>query len=170
MKTSALLVVVVLVSGCPPPPPPSTTSWDAGTLHIGVASDDSTPQFIALPAEVELHSGAQGGFHVPVMYRITGEEEAGAQFDAVVRRTRDAELVSRSSRSLDVSGSVWVTSQAIPIFICPTPVGINIIAEELTFEVTVTNSVGVVLTRERAKTTLRCPASNASFCASICKG
>ena len=166
MKPVALLSLLVI--GCLPPPPPGVTAWDAGTLQLGVALSDTDPKFVAMPTEVVLHSGAQGGFHVPVMYKVTAQREDAALFEHTVRRSRDLALVSRGSRTLDVSGNPWVTSQPIPVFMCPTPVGINIIGEELTFEVTVTSSAGVVLSRESAKTSLRCPMT--TFCESICKG
>ncbi len=168
MKTVALLSLLVI--GCVPPPKPGVTLWEAGTLQLGVALSDSDPKFVAMPKDVELHPGAQGGFHVPVMYQVTGEREDKALFEHTVRRSRDMALVSRGSRTLDVSGSPWVTAQPIPTFMCPTPVGINIIGEELIFEVTVTSSVGVILSRETAKTSLHCPMANSDFCESICKG
>ncbi len=168
MRLVALLSLLVI--GCPGPvKPPGMTAWDAGSLQLGVALSDTDPKFVAMPLEVQLHSGAQGGFHVPAMFQVTGQHEDAAVFEHFVRRARDSALVSRGTRTLDVSGNPWVTSQPIPIFMCPPPVGIDIIGEDLTFEVSVTSASGAVLSRETAKTRVKCP-STASYCASICKG
>lgn len=178
---SLLLVSALVLSACPERPPPEEEVdsgisgdplWADGSMELGTQLSDLVPTFEPMPASMELHPGAQGGFHVPVMYRITGHTQAGATFEHRVRRSRDGVLVSRGTRFFDIAadGGSWTSEEPITIFMCPTPVGVNVAGEELTFEITVIRGNGVLLTRTTAKTRLLCPASNQAFCESICKG
>lgn len=181
-----VFVLVVLASGCvgscldprPDPPDPEVDggpdgppAWGEGAVEIGTTPDSVT--FVAMPAELELHPGAQGGFHVPISYRVVGKTEPDAVFEHKVRRVKDNVLVSRGTRSFDVApadAGVWTPDYEVTVFLCPTPVGITVQDEEVTFEVRVTRmSSGKLLGVGTAKATLRCPAGN-TFCASICKG
>ena len=107
-----------------------------------------------------------------MLYRVTGESQAGVQFEHKIRRASDNTLVSRGTRTLDVgpvaAGASWTTPGAVIIFICPTPVGVNVIGEPLNFEVTATKG-GALLGTAAASTVFRCPDGNA-FCYSICRG
>jgi hypothetical protein len=164
---------------CPELPPGPEDSgggeplWPAGTVEFGVPVSEEDFAFQPMPASLELHPGAQGGFHVPVSYRV-GRSEPGATFEHRVRRVRDGVLVSRGTREFDVEapsdGGAWTADFPVVVFLCPTPVGVNVVDEELTFEVTVTREGGVLLGRGTAKAVARCPSANASFCNSICKG
>jgi hypothetical protein len=177
---AALVLGALLLSACPVPPGPGDSGpgdggdalWPDGTLVLGAPVSDSDLTFQLLPAEVDLHPGAQGGYHVPLMYRVDGQTEPGATFDHRVTRVRDGVLVSKGSRVYDVSpdgtGS-WSTGSAVVIFLCPTPVGVNVIDEALSFEVTMLRSPDVVLTRATAQAVVHCPAG-ASSCQLICKG
>ncbi len=163
----------VLLVGCGAIDKPDAGSdggarWPEGTLSLGGEAPDGGG-FITLPPEVQATPGAQGGFHVPVMYRVTGEALAGVRFDHRVTRTRDATLVSKGNRTLDVGpGQSWTTPSAVIIFLCPTPVGVSVVGEELNFEVTATKD-GALLGKASALSVFRCPPGD-SFCASICRG
>ncbi len=80
--------------------------------------------------------------------------------------------MSKGTRILDVepwaAGSSWTTSDPITIFICPTPVGVNVVNEALHFEVRALKN-DAVLNQAGANTTLRCPGGD-NFCAFICAG
>jgi hypothetical protein len=167
---------LLVLTGCAGPiDPPDGGSdggalWPEGTLELGAEGPDGG--FVAMPAEVEATPGAQGGFHVPVVYRVTGKALPGVLFEHRIRRTRDNTLVSKGTRTWDVSpvgaGQSWTTAGAVIIFLCPTPVGVNVVGESLTFEVTATKG-GELLGTAGASAQFRCPAGDA-FCESICKG
>lgn len=185
MKRLLLVVLVSAATGCvgscldprPDPPDPEVDAgpdgpaqWGENAVEIGTTPDGLT--FKAMPADLELHPGAQGGFHVPISYRVLGRTEPDAVFEHKVRRVKDNVLVSRGTRSFDVApdGGVWTPDYEITVFLCPTPVGITVQDEEVVFEVRATRMTsGALLGVGTARTTLRCPAGN-SFCASICKG
>ncbi len=183
MRAALISIASLALFACPEPyrpdPPEDPDSgitgdplWPDGTVELGTPmADEVTWQ--SMPAELELHAGAQGGFHVPVLYRVTGKVQPGVTFDHRVRRTRDGVLVSRGSRQWDITatdGGSWTTDYPVTIFMCPTPVGVNVEGEALTIEVTLTRASGTFLGRATAKTVLRCPSANQAFCQSICKG
>ena len=170
-----LVLFVLLASACGHSDKPDGGSdggaqWAEGTLELGNVAPDGG--FQKMPVEVEATPGAQGGFHIPVMYRVNGEALPGVLFEHRIERTRDATLVSKGTRTYDVgpvaSQESWTTPGAVIIFICPTPVGVNVVGESLTFEVTATKD-GNLLGKATASAVFRC-APGDSFCESICKG
>lgn len=179
MRSWFAVVVTLALCGCPddrPLPPEDDDggmkigSWPDGAVVIGV-TDESDYSYLEMTAETELHNGAQGGFHVPAAYKITGQTAPGAQFDHKVRRVSDNALLSRGSRVFDVApgdGGVFIAPE-ITIFLCPTPVGLSASDELVRFEVVITGQDGGTLGSATHETTLRCPSGN-SFCQSICKG
>lgn len=144
----------------------SVPSWTDGTLSLGGRDVDGG--FTTLPAESTGEPGSQGGYHVSVMYRVTGESLASVLFEHRVTRTRDGTLVSKGSRTFDVLGDPWTTERGVIVFLCPTPVGVDILGEELTFQVTASKG-GSLLGTSSATTVFRCTQGDA-FCASICRG
>ena len=144
--------------------------WPEGALALGGEAPDGG--FVTLPPEVQATAGSQGGFHVAVVYRVTGEALPGVRFEHRVTRTRDATLVSKGNRTVDVvpvaAGESWTTPGAVRVFLCPTPVGVSVVGEELTFEVTATKD-GALLGQSSARSVFRCPPGD-SFCDSICRG
>jgi hypothetical protein len=143
--------------------------WPEGTLELG---GEMSGGFVALPMNVEATPGAQGGYHVAVMYKVTGQALPGVLFEHRVTRVRDDRLVSKGTRTLSVdpvaAGQSWVTPGPIIIFICPTPVGVNVLGEALHFEVTASKG-GALLGKASADAVFGCRSSD-SFCASICAG
>lgn len=174
---AAWWVVVLAACGVTPPVPDGgePPSWPAGAVEIGIpfeTSNFTTWGFQDMPAEVELHAGAQGGFHLPTSFRVNGQSQNAATFDYRVRRARDGVLVSKGTRTYDVApmdGGSWVRPDIV-IFLCPTPVGVNVVGEALDFEVSVSNEAGAILGVGTAHALLKCPASNGPFCLSVCKG
>lgn len=145
--------------------------WAEGALELGAESPDGGALF-PLPAEVQATPGAQGGFHVPMLYRVTAPAMPGVLFEHRVTRGRDGALVSKGSRTMNLdpvaAGESWTSPGAIIIFICPTPVGVNVVGEELNFEVTATKA-GELLGKASGRSTFRCAPTD-GFCASICSG
>ena len=172
-----LLVLALALAGCgvvdvPDGGTDGGTLWPEGTLELGGELPDGGG-FTTLSTEVEATPGAQGGFHVPVMYRVTGKAVNGVVFEHKVRRASDNVLVSKGTRTLDVTpvaaGQSWTTPGAVIIFLCPTPVGVSVVGEALNFEVTAPTKGGQLLGTAGASSTFRCPAGDA-FCDSICRG
>ena len=169
------LLLLFLLAGCggvgQPDGGTDAGAWPEGALELGAEEPDGGG-FIAMPSESFATPGAQGGFHVPVMYRVTGPSLPGVVFEHRVTRSRDGRLVSKGTRTLDVgpvaAGASWTTPGAVIIFLCPTPVGVSVVGEDLSFEVTATKG-GALLGKAGASTVFRCPAGNA-FCDSICRG
>lgn len=153
---------------------------DAGssTAELVIGSADYSGQgFVAVDdgAEVELIPGAQGGFHVWINVSIHGAKgNLYVQRDA--RRVSDGELVSRGLRqAIEVPAaameSVWESPQAGPAFMCPAPVGLNVVDEELVFLVTLSDRDGQVLATDELVLILRCPSGDQEeFCRRICAG
>lgn len=144
-----------------------TPLWPEGALEVGGEGPDGG--FITLPSMVEAQPGSQGGYHVPLMYRVTGHAMAGVTFEHRVTRAGDGRLVSKGSRSWDVEpGSSWTTSRPTIVFLCPTPIGVSIVAEPLSFQVTALKD-GLLLGTAAAAGTFGCPPGDA-FCETICSG
>jgi hypothetical protein len=169
------VVLCLLLTACVGPIDPSDGGidagvvWPEGTLELGT---EDAGAFSTFPAQVQATPGAQGGYHVAVMYRVTDQAVPGVTFDHRVTRKRDNVLVSKGSRTLSVdpvaAGQSWFTPGPVIIFICPTPVGVSAIDEELHFEVTASKS-GLVLGKAGVDSRFGCPPGD-GFCASICAG
>ncbi|MEW5737860.1 MAG: hypothetical protein AB1938_02980 [Myxococcota bacterium] len=182
MRAVAASLFGLVLLACPgpdrPPPPEDTDggtdtpAWPAGDFQLGTSSPSDPTAYVAMPSTLQLVPGAQGGFHVPVMYRVTGHSGTNLTFEHKVRRVKDGVLVSRGSRLFDVlpqSGGAWVSEYEITIFMCPTPVGVTVMDEALTFEVRILDESSKLLSVGTAQAVVHCPAGN-SFCESICKG
>lgn len=139
--------------------------WPSGALEVGA---NVMNDFAPFPAEVPLVAGAQGGYHVEVRYRVTGQRASEVLFTHRARKL-DGTLVSRGTRQFDVApdGGAWV-SELFPVFMCPTPIGVSVANESVTLEVEATARDGGILGRATGTTTLRCEAGQ--YCEVICKG
>jgi hypothetical protein len=173
-------LVVVAALSCwrcgppPPPPPPDASVPDAGiegVIELGTTNDMGA--FIALDGPIDGIPGSQGGFHVNVLYRLPEGAVGSITFEHQVRRVRDERLVSRGSRVFDV-GLVrvpsWESPAPVTVFMCPTPVGVDIIGEPLKFSITAKDADGRVFAAGTGTATFRCGPSAGAFCVSICKG
>lgn len=156
------------MAACGPPPDPATVE-----LVVGSAPEAGLG-FEEMPGAATLRPGAQGGFHVWVSYRVKGKT---GPFKALhtVRREVDAKLLSRGERRLELGTAGddgWRQSDAAtPAFLCPTPLGLNAIDEDVVFEVRLLGEDGVELAKQQVKTKLQCPVGDqAEFCQRICKG
>ncbi len=143
--------------------------WPEGTLELG---GEDAGSFVTFPALAQATPGAQGGYHVPVMYKVTGQVQAGVTFEHRVTRKSDGVLVSKGNRTMNVdptaAGQSWFTPGPVIIFICPTPVGVAAVDQLLHFEITATKA-GEVLGKASGDAQFGCPAGD-NFCASICAG
>lgn len=132
--------------------------WPDGALVFGT-TDDNGEIFESIGAELVLYRGPQGGNHAYAKYQVTGQVAANTTFENRVRRARDGVLVSRGSRTLDVTaldGGAWASEGTIVMFLCPTAPGISIVKEPLIFEVTAKTASGQFLSRATVTSTLTC--------------
>lgn len=167
-------ICAIACSACQPPPlrnDGGTALWPDGAFQLGTSVSDLDSSFQALPGELLLHAGAQGGFHAPLVYRVDHETEAAVVFDHRVTRTRDGVLVSKGTRTFDVSpvSGTWVSDGPVVIFLCPTPVGVSVEDESLTFEITASKD-STLLGRATGQVIVHCPDSGKAFCQSVCRG
>jgi len=179
MRASLLTVLFVslLAPGCgetiDPEPPP--IEGDAALVLGGAAA--SGEGFIELidGDEVELVPGSQGGFHVWTGMEVLGTE--GRHYlEREARRTDDDVLVLRAIRqSLDVPSDAmidwWRKPEAVPSFMCPTPIGVKVFDQEVTFSVKLVDEDDNVVTEDSITLIPRCPeGEHADFCLEICSG
>jgi hypothetical protein len=173
MRAFLFPLLSLLLTGCcfqlPPvrPEPPAdedggvsgTPLWPDGTVTFGT-TDDNGELFQNLGSSFTLYRGPQGGNHAYAKYQVSGGHLAsGATFEHRVRRAKDGVLVSKGNRSFDVTatdGGVWTSEGAVIMFLCPTPVGVSIVREQLDFEVIVKGADGKFLGRATARSTLSC--------------
>lgn len=169
---SSAVAVALWAAGCgghpnPPPPPPPAD------MEVGTAATDGTG-FLPLSGTVSMVPGAQGGFHVWLKYRMKGVSPGTLTTKHTAHRVSDGHLVSLGSRVDDVgtpdADGWWETPNATPNFLCPTPIGVNVIGEALQFEVDVTDEQGDPVCSATATATVECPAAELAFCQQICAG
>lgn len=133
--------------------------------------------------DAELAPGAQGGFHVWLHYKLSGMNGR-----LVVKRIADRVTLKDGGEKLDrvlttegvqvVPAGVqeWQTKEPLPNFMCPTPLGINIIDQLIEMKVVVEDMGGRTLGQARSRVRVRCPGTvenpdpQREFCLRICSG
>lgn len=151
-------------------------------LVAGSATRDATT-FVDVEdgADVELVPGAQGGFHVWTGLRIRGA--AGRlRVTREARRASDGELVLLAPTLVmevpDAALGEWWERpagepDALPSFMCPTPIGLRVRDEPLTLRTELRDDDENFLADDTIRVTPRCPEDDpdiAEFCAEICSG
>jgi hypothetical protein len=163
-----------LAAGCSEPEPEPIEPLP-GELEAGVAIDGRGFVSVDDGAEFILAPGAQGGFHIWVNLRLRGVS-GELYVEREARRVIDDELVSRAIRQYvpvpdDALSNWWENPDAMPSFLCPAPLGIQVNDQELVFEVRVTTEDGTVMAADQMSMTVRCPeGAQAEFCLDICSG
>lgn len=172
--TRAVLAVALGVWGCGPPGPSIDGGVDAGAEQVMTLSTTlADGGVVALDGlDVEAIPGSQGGFHVSLLYTLPAGASGTITFDHRVVRVGDDKLVSLGTRVFDLStpGAAWTTPGAITVFMCPTPVGVDIVGKALLFSVKAKDAAGTIVGAGSARATFRCGPGSGSFCESICKG
>lgn len=140
--------------------------------------------------DATLVEGAQGGFHVWMKYRLHGLTEP--QHFLVEKRAwrkSDGQLVLRAMGWVDAgtanpqddpdggSDAFWELPEAMPMFMCPSPIGIRIVDEPIVFQVTLIDEgggeAGMTAAQDQVLLVPRCPTTpddKLAFCMSICTG
>ena len=185
MRPSLLLVSVSLrvllgvclagAAGCgDPPPQPGPGGVTLGTVDPRLNGDNRWVDIVD-GQDAELHPGAQGGFHIWLLYRT-----AGVSGSVVVRRQSDRVAPdSTTQRVLTTQGvqqittDPWQLPSPIPNFTCPTPIGVNVIDQPIEMSVRIEDQAGTALATGRARVVARCPPvgdPQREFCLMICSG
>ncbi len=174
-----LLAGLLAATACdpePPDPPPPPASLN---LAIGTGAADGTPGFLPITdgQELTLEPGAQGGFHVFVNVRLDqdGVTVVG-DFPIIAREARrvaTGQLVSKAQHKVRLTpgDTHFDTEKSIPLFLCPTPVGIPVADELLELKVEVRATEDSAPITGTIRFTPRCPGGDQNtFCQRICFG
>jgi hypothetical protein len=164
--------VLVGLAGCgsgPPPSEPPPRAPDAARpavpLSLGIRDGELPFTEYADGQDVTLVQGAQGGFHVWLRYRYEGQPGVQAELERSARRAADDALVLRSTSQV----AMVAESDAMPMFMCPSPIGLSVIDRSIVFRLRFSDEEGVLA--EGAVTLVpHCPDENREFCLRICTG
>ncbi|MCP4447198.1 MAG: hypothetical protein GY811_17890 [Myxococcales bacterium] len=145
-------------------------------LEIGLSTSGSEGFASAEDGtDVQLASGAQGGFHVWTAPRFRGA--AGTLYlDRRARRVSDGTLMLRASRlvidvPVDAMGDWWRGREAIPSFMCPAPVGLQAYDSEVEFAFDLFSEDEELLATDSLIVVPRCESGEAGkFCRDVCSG
>jgi len=145
-----------------------------GSISLGSTALDGTG-FVPLEGDQTLVPGAQGGFHIWLKYRVSGMAAGAVTLKRTVRRVSDDKLVLTTMGAQELGpladdGS-WELPAALPSFMCPSPLGVNIVGEPMLFDLVIVGADGKTLGEGTAEATPHCPDGDLGrFCASICSG
>jgi hypothetical protein len=122
----------------------------------------------------DLIPGAQGGFHVWLKYRVRGMAPGKVKVTRTAHRVSDerALLVTQpTTQELGPANGAgyWELPDAVPSFLCPSPIGVKVVDEPVRFDVVITDENGSQLGQSSTEATPRCNLS-ADFCEKICNG
>ena len=168
---ACLLLLACSTEGLPDEPDPV---FDA-KLQIGLAASGSEG-FVSVEdgSEATLQRGAQGGFHVWTAPRFQGAMGT-VYLDRQARRAEDDVLVLRAARLVidipeDAMNSWWHQDEAIPSFMCPTPIGVQVFDTAIDFSFELRSEDEELLATDTITLVPRCPDDALEFCHSICGG
>jgi hypothetical protein len=155
LALSALLAALAF-AGCGNSPhhPPTPAS-----VALGTSAVDGTG-FYPLTGEQPLVPGSQGGFHVWLKFRVEGMAPGSARVHRTARRVSDDRLLL-TAESVEELGAPdgsgwWETPKAVPNFMCPPPIGVEIIGQPVVFDVAVHALDGALLAEGSAEATPYC--------------
>jgi hypothetical protein len=167
MRAALLLAGLAGCAGGMTEPPPGD-----GRLTLGTIAADGSFAPLTEGQDTTLVEGAQGGFHVWMKFRAHDVPAGDATLYRTAHRLSDEKLVLRTQGAQTMGApdadGYWELPAALPMFMCPSPIGISVIDVPITFEIAVEGAGG----RASGEVTLvpRCPAENADFCQRICTG
>ncbi len=176
MRFFLVVMAGVSMAACGPPNPnPDGGLPDGGEIvaALELGTTDADGGFLPLSGDAFAIAGSQGGYHVNVLYKLPEGGVGQVTIEHRVVRASDDKLVSTGSRQWDLGlffVSSWASPTPVNVFMCPTPVGIDVIDRELLFTVKAKNDKGRILAAGTARATFRCGPSAGSYCANICKG
>lgn len=181
-RPSLLLGLAFVLMGCgeiAPPPPPMTLSLQLGTIDMRLHGDARWVDFTE-DKPAELAPGAQGGFHVWVLYRIGQNDRARkVRIERIADRLAgdgSRQRVLTTSNTLELPNeTAYESPLPIPSFMCPTPIGVNILDAplELLVRISESDDAATLLAEKRVRLQPICPPvgdDQRDFCLRICTG
>jgi len=167
MRSSFIFLCVLACSACAPlPPVPPVPPPAAGAMTLGMSDVDGTFAPFTEGQDVTLVSGAQGGFHVWLAYRYDGVPGGDAKLSRGAHRLVDDAIVLRTSAEITVA----VQSPPMPMFMCPSPIGLSVIDQPIVFELSMQPDDGSGLVAQHITLVPHCPDAERDFCLRICTG
>ena len=153
-------------------PPPAL---GPGALTLGsVMADGMTFRPISDGEDVTLVEGAQGGFHVWMKFRAKDVPAGPTTMFRTARRMTDDKLVLRSQTDTMVGAAgpdgTWEVPTPLPMFMCPSPVGLSVIDQPIVFRIELQDSSGQTMAAQHIALVTHCPDSSLAFCMRICTG
>jgi hypothetical protein len=134
------------------------------SLELGGANDDGSG-FLALSGDTNLVRGAQGGFHVWLKYRAHG---VAGEVKVVRSAVRSDGKTVLNALPLAQTISDDFESDAMPSFMCPTPIGVQVYDQSIELKLELQDERGT-LAEAAAQIVPRC-AQDDDFCRRICGG
>ncbi|MCB9650259.1 MAG: hypothetical protein H6730_27275 [Deltaproteobacteria bacterium] len=180
MRTLPLITLLGLAA-CGGTTPPGPGPDPSNEVSVGTGAQGGSGPFVPLEDGVELtlEPGAQGGFHVYIDVQVDEAAVAGMGERPLVKRVarRDpaGDLVSRSERThvfipSATAGKVELEG-VVPLFLCPTPIGIPVADETIELEVEISKDAETPGVKGTLRFIPRCPEGDqAEFCRNICFG
>jgi hypothetical protein len=164
----AILIASLFALGCGNSPHPGAAEVTLGTTALDGSG------FYPLAGDQPLVPGAQGGYHVWLKYRVQGMAPGSVRVTRTARRVSDDRLLLTTEGTeelgpADEATGYWELPRALPSFMCPTPIGVQVRDEAVHFEVVVKNADGTLLGTGDAEATPRC-ADGDQHCIQICSG
>ncbi len=168
MRSIAFALALAACSPSSPKPPETITL----TLGAPATEDGGTLAPLVAGQDVSLVPGAQGGFHVWLLYRLANAPRATVTLDKLAYRVSDHTpvLVEHDHLDLapDASGN-YEPTDPLRMFMCPTPIGVNVVGEQISFELRVSNTTGVIADQSIVLVP-QCPTDDLAVCTRICTG
>jgi hypothetical protein len=179
IRAAALLSLLAVVGcgGAAPEivdAPPSAP--DAGAVLV-LGTIDQNAVFAPLEGDQPLVPGGQGGFHVWLKFRVAGIAAGPVRMVRTVRRVADDVLILLAD-AIDDIGSPgadgFYEHDALPSFMCPTPIGVQVYDEPVRFDVKLLDpTTQAPLVERTAVVTPRCPPEGdpvRAYCLNRCGG
>lgn len=174
---------VLLGSACAPaatePPPQAPLSLALGTVSVQQTGDNRWVDF-ENGGPAELVPGAQGGFHVWLLYRISGNNvpqqvQVQRKADRIAPDGTRQRVLTVSTQLELPAQPLWESPTPLPSFMCPTPLGVNILDAPVELEVRISEAKpdGMLLCEARVLFQPVCPPPTDplhDFCLGICQG
>ncbi len=168
-----LIACVIAVAACGGPAPPAPPPASSLALELGAPTAAGGFAPLLPNQDVTLVEGAQGGFHVWMKYRVRGMSAQPTELERTAHRASDGVIVLRTMSVADVGApdaDGWFESpDALPMFMCPTPIGISIIDQPIVYELRFVDA-GQTVVEQSITLVPRCPAESAALCQHLCTG
>ena len=167
------LILVTLLAGCGPSPAPNGPVPDLAPAPTGQMS----VLMLTDGQDATLVEGAQGGFHVWMQYAVRGLPAGSVTLERSAHRVSDGAVVLVYRGDVDLGAPApddpdgwWTAPQPIPMFMCPSPIGISVVDVPIEFTLRLLGAGDAELARAAITLVPRCPDAQRDFCTRICTG